>query len=112
MAERKSPQSQSDLDERIHRLREEQDGGRGKAKSAHSGLGFAMRVGVELVAALVIGVVVGLMLDRWLETKPWFMLAFFVLGAMAGIFNVFRVVKRHDSAIGYRAETDKDRNGE
>ena len=112
MAERKSPQSQSDLDERIHRLREEQDSGRGKTKSTHSGLGFAMRVGIELVAALVIGVVLGLVLDRWLDTKPWFMLAFFVLGAMAGIFNVFRVVKMHDSAIGYRREADKNRNGE
>jgi ATP synthase protein I len=46
---------------------------------------------VEVVSALVVGVVIGLMLDRWLGTKPWLFLLFFVAGAAAGILNVYRL---------------------
>lgn len=53
------------------------------------GLGF--RAGVEVVSALVVGVVIGLLLDRWLGTKPWLFLLFFVAGAAAGILNVYRL---------------------
>lgn len=78
-----------------------------------------MRIGTELVAALVIGVGFGLLLDNWLGTKPWFMLVFFLLGAAAGMFNVYRVVQNQGGAIGYKPaerraseDTKKDRNGE
>lgn len=61
-----------------------------------------MRIGVEIVAALIVGVGFGLLLDSWLGTKPWFMLVFFVLGAAAGMFNVYRVVRDQGGAVGYR----------
>ncbi len=119
MAERKSQEPQKDLDDRIDRLRKTRDKTPDGSKSPHSGLGFGMRIGVELVAALIIGVVGGIALDDWLGTKPWFMVAFFVLGAVAGMFNVFRVVRNHGAAIGYRPATtkkaeplNKDRTGE
>jgi len=67
-----------------------------------SGLSFAMRVGVELVAALAVGVGIGLLLDYWLGTKPWLLLLFFVLGAAAGLVNVFRLVQGYGYAAGYR----------
>jgi ATP synthase protein I len=53
------------------------------------GIGF--RAGVEVVSALVVGVVIGLLLDRWLGTKPWLFLLFFVAGSAAGILNVYRL---------------------
>ena len=56
-------------------------------------MGIGFRVGVELVSALVVGVVIGLMLDRWLGTKPWLFLLFFVAGAAAGVMNIFRLFK-------------------
>jgi len=43
-----------------------------------------------LVAALIVGVGIGLLLDRWLGTTPWFLIVFFLLGAAAGILNVYR----------------------
>ncbi|MEE2662281.1 MAG: AtpZ/AtpI family protein [Pseudomonadota bacterium] len=119
MAERKSQEPQKDIDDRIDRLRKGRDNKPDRSKSAHSGLGFGMRIGVELVAALIIGVVIGIVLDDWLDTKPWCMVAFFVFGAVAGMFNVFRVVRNHEGAIGYRPATEKnaeplnkDRTGE
>lgn len=55
-------------------------------------MGFAFRVGVELVAALAVGVGIGVGLDRWLGTDPWLMVTFFFLGASAGILNVYRAI--------------------
>jgi ATP synthase protein I len=51
-----------------------------------------MRVATELVAGLVVGVVIGLLLDRWLGTKPWLLVVFFLLGAAAGLLNVYRAM--------------------
>jgi ATP synthase protein I len=53
--------------------------------------GFGARAGVEVVSALVVGVVIGLLLDRWLGTWPWLFLLFFVAGSAAGILNVYRL---------------------
>ena len=72
------------------------------------GLGFALRIGVEIVAALIVGVAIGYFLDRWLGTKPWFLLLFFVLGAAAGFMNVFRVVGRLGGQVGYRKDKEPE----
>src|SRR3546814_13690820 len=41
-------------------------------------LGLAFRIGVELVAALIVGVGIGWLLDSWLGTGPWLFLLFFM----------------------------------
>ncbi len=68
------------------------------------GLGAAMRIGVELVAALGVGAAVGWGLDRWLDTAPWLMVVFFVLGAAAGVMNVYRYMSGMDAAPGWRRD--------
>ena len=68
------------------------------------GLGFAMRIGVELVSALIVGVLIGLALDFWLGTNPWCLLVFFVLGSIAGIFNVYRTAAGLNQTVGYRTK--------
>ena len=50
------------------------------------------RVGVELVSALVVGLAIGWGLDRLLKTKPLFLILFVLLGGVAGIINVWRLV--------------------
>ena len=69
--------------------------------SPGSGLGFAFRIGTELVAGVVMGVAIGLGLDYWLDTQPWFMIVFFFLGAGAGMLNVYRTVTGIGHAVGY-----------
>jgi ATP synthase protein I len=59
---------------------------------AASSLGVGMRVGVELVSALVVAVAIGYGLDRWLHTLPLFLVIFVVLGGVAGVMNVWRLV--------------------
>lgn len=66
------------------------------AGSAGGGLptgswGIGFRAGVEVVSALVVGIVIGLLLDRWLGTWPFLFLVFFLAGSAAGVLNVYRL---------------------
>ena len=58
-----------------------------------SDLGLVVRSGTELVSALVVGVAAGWGLDHWLHTKPWFLIVFSLLGGVAGVLNVWRLVR-------------------
>ena len=57
-------------------------------------MGSAFRLGTELVAAAVVGTIIGFILDSWFGTKPWLIIIFFFLGAAAGIMNVIRAAER------------------
>lgn len=65
----------------------------GKDAAAGGALGFGLRIGIELIAALIVGVVLGLGLDYFLGTRPWGLIAFFFIGSAAGIVNVFRATQ-------------------
>lgn len=54
-------------------------------------LGIGLRAGLEVVSALGVGIVIGLLLDRWLGTFPLLFLLFFVAGAVAGVLNIYRL---------------------
>ncbi len=54
---------------------------------------WAVRIGVEIVASTVIGLGIGYMLDKWLDTRPLFLLLFFLFGAVAGFLNLYRVMQ-------------------
>ena len=57
-------------------------------------MGSAFRLGTELVAAVVVGTIIGFILDNWFDTKPWLILIFFFIGVIAGIMNVIRSAKK------------------
>jgi len=57
-------------------------------------LGFAFKLGTELVAAVAVGTIIGFILDSWFDTKPWLMIIFFFIGSAAGLLNVIRTAKR------------------
>jgi ATP synthase protein I len=56
-----------------------------------SPLGIGLRVGIELVAALVVAVAIGYGLDRLFGTKPILTAVFVLLGGAAGVLNVWRM---------------------
>jgi len=64
-------------------------------------MGSGVRIGVELVAALLVGIGGGLLFDNWLETRPWGLIIGFLLGAGAGIVNVYRLISGVGYAVGY-----------
>ena len=57
-------------------------------------MGSAFKLGTELVAAVAIGTIIGFILDNWFDTKPWLIIIFFFLGAIAGMLNVIRTANR------------------
>jgi ATP synthase protein I len=56
-------------------------------------IGMAFRIGIELVAAIFVATFIGYYLDKWLGTKPIFIIILFMVGVAAGIFNVVRSAK-------------------
>ena len=57
-------------------------------------MGAAFKLGTELVSAVLVGTIIGFILDNWFDTKPWLIILFFFLGSIAGILNVIKVAKR------------------
>ena len=92
--------------------RDTETGGGAKNLPPGNALGLALRVGVELVSALAIGLAIGWLLDAWLGTRPWLMLVFILLGGAAGILNVYRMARGFGYAVGYNKDqgTGNDRD--
>ena len=63
-------------------------------QSQSSKLGIAFKMSTEMVAAVVVGTIIGFILDNWFGTKPWLILIFFFVGVIAGIMNVVKSAKR------------------
>ena len=55
-----------------------------------SALARGFRLSTELVAGVVVGALIGWLLDRWLGISPWGMIVFLLLGFAAGVLNVMR----------------------
>src|SRR3546814_10658273 len=64
-------------------------------------LGLAFRIGVELVAALIVGIGIGWLMDSWLGTGPWLFILLLTLGAAAGMIHVWRAGERFGSTSGH-----------
>ena len=75
-----------------------------KGSEFRQGLSIAFRLGTELTVAVMIGAVMGYALDRYINSKPWFLAAGVILGGAAGCLNVYRVSKE------ITVEKDKDQN--
>ena len=62
--------------------------------SKKKGAGFGFRISTEIVAALIVGVGIGIIVDNYFNTRPFGLIIFFILGSLAGILNVYRVMSR------------------
>lgn len=56
--------------------------------------GGALRAGADLIAALLVGVGLGLLIDRVAGSGPWAMLVGLFLGFAAGLRNAIRTARR------------------
>jgi ATP synthase protein I len=52
--------------------------------------GLAYAAAFSLFSAVVAGLIVGWLLDRWLGTKPWLLVTGIILGAAAGFYELIR----------------------
>ncbi|AQS42059.1 MAG: ATP synthase protein I [Candidatus Tokpelaia hoelldobleri] len=63
-------------------------------QAAPSGFAQGLRLSSEFLAAIVVGVVLGLGLDQLAGTKPWGLIFFLFIGFAAGVLNVLRSTGR------------------
>ena len=52
--------------------------------------GLGLKISLDLVAAIVVGVLIGIGIDKIFDTKPIFFLIFFFFGIAAGFTNMYR----------------------
>lgn len=57
-------------------------------------LALLSSLGISVVLAIAIGAWVGLALDGWLGTSPWFFFFFLGIGIAAGFRNVYVIASR------------------
>ncbi len=97
--------SLDDLDSRLKRARGAPSADPGPAMP-RSGLAMALRLAAEMVSALIVGGAIGWFLDRWLDTGPWLLLLFLLLGAVAGTLNAYRAAMRISAEDEARSSGD------
>ena len=73
-----------------------------KGSGLQQGLGLALRLGTEMVAATMIGVLMGYAMDHFFNTRPWGILAGVIFGGAAGCLSVYR------TAMATRVDEDKN----
>ena len=61
-----------------------------RAAASRSGYAVAMKLSSEFVAAVIVGALLGYLLDHFAGTGPWGMIVFLLLGFGAGVLNVMR----------------------
>lgn len=85
-----------DLADRIAKAQRARETGHTPAASGGakdmSALGRGLRLGTEFIAAILVGAGIGYVLDSWLGTGPWLLLAMLLVGFAAGVLNVTRAV--------------------
>jgi ATP synthase protein I len=59
-----------------------------------SGIAYAAAFTLFLTVATLLGL--GLLLDRWLGTTPWLLVAGIVLGSVVGLYQFVRMTSRMD----------------
>ncbi|MBX3458316.1 MAG: AtpZ/AtpI family protein [Candidatus Paracaedibacteraceae bacterium] len=60
---------------------------------------LALRAGTEFISGLIVGVIFGLGIDHFFNTKPFGLIVMILLGAAAGFRNIFRLVSYSSSDV-------------
>ncbi|MDX3925615.1 MAG: AtpZ/AtpI family protein [Shinella sp.] len=61
-----------------------------KAAVTRKGYAEAMKLSSEFIAAIIVGALLGYLLDHFAGTGPWGMIVLLLLGFCAGVLNVLR----------------------
>ncbi len=79
------------LGKRLDNAVQARGGGNKTDTKESSAAGLAMRAVTELLVGLLVTMVGGYFIDKYLGTAPWFMIALMPVGLAAGVMNVMRL---------------------
>lgn len=63
-------------------------------ENRRSGMAYAAALSLFFTVATLLGL--GYLLDRWLKTSPWLMVAGIVLGSILGLYEFIRITSKMD----------------
>ena len=63
-----------------------------KTEVSSTPLGLGLKISLDFVAAVVVGVLIGLGFDILFDSKPIFFLIFLIFGIAAGFMNMYRSI--------------------
>lgn len=69
-------------------------GQNGSNEGIGKAMGTGFRVASELASAILVGGFLGWQLDKWVDSAPWGLLFFLMLGIVAGFWNVYKLAVR------------------
>ena len=79
-------------------------------RATPNGLGLATRITTELVAAVLVGALLGWWLDGVFGTSPWLLLVFLLLGFAAALRNIVRVASQAEQGAKRSREQGTERS--
>lgn len=89
------------LDERLKQMRSRASESVGERKAAEpypvlTMMWLAFNILSELLGGVACGLAIGWGLDKWLGTRPVFIAVFLIVGCIAAVLNVVRLLRRED----------------
>lgn len=86
------PKKLSPLDELSSRIKQIEDSR--KLPLREEPVQSPSKVAIELVSGVAVGILIGYWLDKWLGTKPLFLIICTLLGFAGGFWNIYKMSQR------------------
>ena len=78
----------------------------GQDKALAGAMSSGFRAATDMAGGVIAGALIGVLADRWLGTSPFLLIAFLVIGSIAGLRSVYRLGSRPTS--GSKDSAPKD----
>lgn len=85
------------LEEGLGQAQPKGEGTNATGAGDRAGYNQALKISSEFIAAVIVGGLIGYLLDMFLPTKPWGLVLFVLIGFAAGVMNVLRVTGKVSS---------------
>ena len=60
----------------------------------NNGYSIGLKISLDLISSIIVGVLIGYGLDKIFSTKPVFFIIFLVLGIITGFYSLFKTMKK------------------
>lgn len=74
----------------VHNEAKDEEAMENRAEESRKGYAVAMKLSSEFISAIIVGAILGYLLDRFAGKSPWGMIVLLLLGFCAGVLNVLR----------------------